>query len=159
MVSEIEIGDFETENLMATFKFRLTHWTLNQYSKLDQVLLFEKNCLKSRCLAEPTDSLEDFRKCVLNCETGQREVLTMQFKHAEVARLTYAKNIQRCLSIHGNVPEQEEDQSMEEDTDLNVTGLARCISHNTDKVDRRFFGYYSTQRGNLVNKYEFSSLM
>ena len=83
----------------------------------------------------------------------------MQFKHAEVARLTYAKNIQRCLSIHGNVPEQEEDQSIEEDADLNVTGLARCISHNTDKVDRRFFGYYSTQRGNLVNKYEFSSLM
>ena len=29
MVSEIEIGDFETENLMATFKFKLANWTLN----------------------------------------------------------------------------------------------------------------------------------
>ena len=159
MVSEIEIGDFETENLMATYKFRLTHWTLNQYSTLDQVLQSEKNCLKARCLADQTENLEEFRKCITNCETGQREVLTMQYKHAEVARLTYAKNIQRCLSVHGNLPEDGEERLTEEDSDLNETGLARCISHNTDKVDRRFFGYYSTQRGNLINKYEFSALM
>jgi hypothetical protein len=36
-----------------------------------------------------------------NCETGAREVLKMQSKHAEVGRLTYTKNIQRCLTIHG----------------------------------------------------------
>ena len=71
----------------------------------------------------------------------------MQEKHAEVSRLTYAKNISRCLKIHGNVQPIQEDEDTElDDSDetLNVTGLARCISHNTDKVDRRFFGYYSS---------------
>lgn len=34
--------------------------------------------------------------CVENCETGQREVLKMQQKNAEVARLTYTKNILKC---------------------------------------------------------------
>ena len=44
----------------------------------------------------------------------------------------------------------------DEDTrQVNVTGLAHCISHNTDKVDRRFFGYYSTQRNNLQAKYSY----
>ena len=72
----------------------------------------------------------------------------MQQKHAEVSRLTYAKNISRCLKIHGNVSTVDDDEGAElDDADssdtLNATGLARCISHNTDKVDRRFFGYYS----------------
>jgi hypothetical protein len=62
----------------------------------------------------------------------------MQQKHAEVARLTYSKNIQRCLSIHGGPSADEEIES-----DYNATALAHCISHNTDKVDRRFFGYYN----------------
>jgi hypothetical protein len=74
-----------------------------------------------------------------NCETGAREVLKMQSKHAEVGRLTYTKNIQRCLNIHGT-PNTEGLQ----DEDLNPVGLAHCISHNTDKVDRRFFGYYGS---------------
>jgi hypothetical protein len=79
------------------------------------------------------------RNCVSNCETGTQEVLKMQHKHAEVARLTYAKNIQRCLSIHGQPPTSEDSESDE----YNATALAHCISHNTDKVDRRFFGYYN----------------
>ncbi len=65
----------------------------------------------------------------------------MQQKHLEVGRLTYSKNIQRCLQIHGQ-PE-----------DCNDTALAHCISHNTDKVDRRFFGYYNNQKLKLVGKY------
>ena len=38
----------------------------------------------------------------------------MQQKHAEVARLTYAKNIQRCLSIHGNIPKGNADEDDDE---------------------------------------------
>lgn len=69
----------------------------------------------------------------------------MQHKHVEVARLTYSKHIQRCLSIHGG-PDSD---------DYNATALAHCISHNTDKVDRRFFGYYNNQRIKLAQKYQF----
>jgi hypothetical protein len=72
----------------------------------------------------------------------------MQAKHVEVARLTYSKNIQRCLSIHGGPSSspQEEDEEL----GYNPTALAHCISHNTDKVDRRFFGYYNNQRIKLA---------
>lgn len=71
-----------------------------------------------------------------------------------MARLTYAKNIARCELIHGSVREDTVLGDMPED-EVNVTGLAHCISHNTDKVERRFFGYYATQRNNLVNKYSY----
>jgi hypothetical protein len=57
-----------------------------------------------------------------------------------VARLTYAKNIQRCIAIHGGPQEEEEANS---EVEYNPTALSHCISHNTDKVDRRFFGYYN----------------
>lgn len=88
----------------------------------------------------------------------------MQSKHAEVARLTYLKNIARCEAIHGSVRSDSnlfdgEDVSGDAnalDGEVNVTGLAHCISHNTDKVDRRFFGYYSTQRTKLVDKYSYA---
>ena len=43
------------------------------------------------------------QNCVKNCEAGLGEILTMQTKHAEVARLTFMKNIARCESIHGTV--------------------------------------------------------
>jgi len=69
----------------------------------------------------------------------------MQRKHSEISKLTYTKNIQRCLQIHGE-PEDEE---------CNPVGLEHCILHNTDKVDRRFFGIYGSQRQNLDNKYAF----
>ena len=145
----IDIADFETENLMATFKFRLADWSLSQYSVMKELLESEKACLEDKCLSSPIDNYEEFRRCVVNCETGQREVFSMQEKHAEVARLTYAKNISRCTLIHGNVPQisDETEENLDDDDEennLNVTGLARCISHNTDKVDRRFFGYYAT---------------
>lgn len=51
--------------------------------------------------------------------------------------------------------EEAEDDDVDGDQKVNVTGLAHCISHNTDKVDRRFFGYYSTQRNNLLAKYSY----
>ena len=31
--------DFETENVIAEFKFKLTKWTLNQYASMDDVLV------------------------------------------------------------------------------------------------------------------------
>ena len=70
--------------------------------------------------------------------------------------MTYSKNIQRCLSIHGG-PSQSltsaDEQESNEDIEYNATALAHCISHNTDKVDRRFFGYYNNQKIKLLNKY------
>jgi hypothetical protein len=60
------------------------------------------------------------------------------------------KNIQRCLSIHGGPSSAP---SKEEELDYNPTALLHCISHNTDKVDRRFFGYYNNQKMKLAAKY------
>ncbi|CDW80820.1 UNKNOWN [Stylonychia lemnae] len=77
----------------------------------------------------------------------------MQQKQVEVARLTYAKNIQRCLSIHGSIGSGEgmsNDEQPEAFKDYDPVGLAHCITHNTDKVDRRFFGYYNNQKLRLI---------
>eukprot|EP00347_Sterkiella_histriomuscorum_P003353 403364618 len=166
--------DFETENLISNTKFRLTEWTINQYQTFTEILQSEKNCLEKKCLAQytkddinesqnPLSLMDSLHKCVQNCETGTQEILKMQATHAEVARLTYAKNIQRCLSIHGNIGNTEdlnigEDSSEDQPQafkDYDPVGLAHCISHNTDKVDRRFFGYYNNQRLRLINKYSF----
>ncbi|TNV79017.1 hypothetical protein FGO68_gene2122 [Halteria grandinella] len=114
------------------------------------VLSSQKNCLQMRCLKEQSASPHEFMNCVKNCETGVQEVIKMQQKHVEVGRLTYTKNIQRCLSIHGG-PSNDEDV----ESDYNPTSLAHCISHNTDKVDRRFFGYYNNQKIKLSQKYQF----
>jgi hypothetical protein len=89
--------------LLARYKFRLTNWTLDQYASLADVLQSQKQCLQVRCLDQQAElaTYDLFERCMHNCETGAREVLKMQSKHAEVGRLTYTKNIQRCLSIHG----------------------------------------------------------
>lgn len=54
--------------------------------------------MQQKCLAKGADkhSFEWVQNCVANCEAGTNEILAMQTKHAEVARLTYAKNIARC---------------------------------------------------------------
>ena len=75
-----------------------------------------------KCLSasRQIDSLDEMTKCVENCEAGMKEILTMQQKHAEVSRLTYAKNISRCLQIHGNVPDpqyQPQGSSVDRDDD------------------------------------------
>ena len=113
--------------------------------------------MKDKCLAsgQQWSDYEALHNCVRNCEAGMGEILTMQAKHAEVARLTYAKNISRCEAIHGRVRQDAFTDALDDDEEVNATGLAHCISHNTDKVDRRFFGYYSTQRSNLVSKYSY----
>jgi hypothetical protein len=36
------ISDFETENVISNFKFRLTNWTLDQYSSMADVLVRKK---------------------------------------------------------------------------------------------------------------------
>jgi hypothetical protein len=105
-------------------------------------------------------SLPEFKACVANCETGLQEIVKMQQKHVEVARLTYSKNIQRCLSIHGGPSSysssNDDEQGSNEELEYNPTALAHCISHNTDKVDRRFFGYYNNQKIKLAGKYAFN---
>lgn len=87
-----------------------------------------------------------------------QEVVKMQQKHLEVARLTYSKNIQRCLSIHGGPSSsssiEDNDSNDEDSLGYNPTALLHCISHNTDKVDRRFFGYYNNQKVKLSQKYQ-----
>ena len=100
-----QIEDFENENLLASFKFRLANKSIESYSNLDLLMNSQRKCIKERCLGDANDELltiEKMRKCEQNCETGIREVLKMQEGHTEVSRLTYAKNIQRCLQIHAN---------------------------------------------------------
>ena len=93
---------------------------------------------------DPDSELAVFQRCVQNCETGLRELTKMQQKHAEVSRLTFARNIARCEKIHGQVPNYEHLIDLQlEDGQINAAELAHCITHNTDKIDRRFFGYYS----------------
>ena len=143
-----QIQDFETENLIATQKFRLTNWTLSQYESYLALMQSQKACVAQTCMH--LTSLDSFQKCLYNCEAGQREVLRMQQKHAEVARLTYAKNIARCEQIHGTPSEEAYGAG-----ELEAVAFAHCLMHNTDKVDRRFFGYYSSKREGLVGKFAF----
>lgn len=96
-----KIEDFETENLLASFKFRLTDKSVDGYANLDTLLSSQRKCIQERCL-ESGLSIDKMRKCEQNCEVGLGEVLAMQQGHTEVSRLTYAKNIQRCLQIHAN---------------------------------------------------------
>ena len=128
---------------------------------MGEILTSQSNCLKDKCLGDQSEhsNYDELQNCVKNCEAGLGEILAMQKKHAEVARLTYAKNISRCELIHGTVRNDsliEDDEAADIDSNVNYTGLAHCISHNTDKVDRRFFGYYSTQHNNLVQKYSYN---
>ena len=68
-----------------------------------------------------------------------------------MTRLTYSKNIQRCLSIHAGT--QTAESLSDSSRSVQWQELVQCIEHNTDKVDRRFFGYYNNQKMKLVNKY------
>ena len=74
-----EIQDFETENLIGTFKFKLTDWTLSQYSSMTDILNSQRRCLKAKCLGTKSNgkSFEEFQSCIRNCETGMSEILTM----------------------------------------------------------------------------------
>ena len=63
--------------------------------------------------------------------------MKQQRKHAEISALTYNKNVGRCLEIHKERAEE----------------LFECLAHNTDKVDRRFFGYYYNQRAHLLQQF------
>jgi hypothetical protein len=44
------IEDFETETLIARYKFRLAHWTLENYGSWSTLLNSEKQCLQVKCL-------------------------------------------------------------------------------------------------------------
>ena len=46
----IQIQDFETENLLARYKFRLTDWTLDKYASLSDVLMSQKQCVQLKYL-------------------------------------------------------------------------------------------------------------
>lgn len=54
--------------------------------------------------------------------------------------------------IHGQVSSESEDLDQ---SAFNPMALSHCITHNTHKVDRRFFGYYNNQKQNLMDKYTF----
>ena len=117
--------------------------------------------------AEVQKVFDKFNKCAKDCSVGAQEVFRMQRAHAEVTRLTYARSIARCLEIHADGATSAEALPDDRDFDLNRyeglestadqkvswPELAHCIEHNTDKVDRRFFGYYSNQQMKLINKY------
>ena len=98
------------------------------------------------------DNFNDFEKCISNCNVGTQEVLKLQHKHAEITRLTYSKNIARCMQIHLDVTAKGQIKDSE-DENKDWPGLVNCIEHNTDKVDRRFFGYYNNLKMKMVNKY------
>mmetsp|Transcript_7323 Transcript_7323/g.8500 ORF Transcript_7323/g.8500 Transcript_7323/m.8500 type:complete len:86 (+) Transcript_7323:162-419(+) len=72
---------------------------------MNDALASQRNCMKDKCLQQGQEwkDFQSLQNCVKNCEAGIGEILTMQAKHAEVARLTFAKNISRCEAIHGRV--------------------------------------------------------
>ena len=101
---------------------------------------------------------EKFNKCTKDCTHGAKEIFKMQKRHAEVTRLTYSRNIARCLEIHADGATSAESLPMDNGVDdpnskVKWAELANCIEHNTDKVDRRFFGYYPNQKSKLIDKY------
>ena len=119
---------------------------------MDELFNSVKRCQQDKCLsfAEHGD-LEKLEDCVKNCTVGVREVQELQTKHAEVTRLTYLKNIERCLSINSGGISRA---ALRDDSEgVKWSELVQCITHNTDKVDRRFFGYYSNTKMKMVNKY------
>jgi hypothetical protein len=55
-------------------------------------------------LNKEPESIEDIEKaqerflnCSKECQVGTNEILSMHKKHFEVTRLTYSKNITRCM--------------------------------------------------------------
>ena len=50
--------------------------------------------------------------------------------HGEISRLTFKRNVEKCLKIHSDDP----------------TETLKCLNHNTDKIERRFFGYYQQEK-------------
>jgi predicted secreted Zn-dependent protease len=69
--------------------------------------------------------------------------------------MTFARNVARCEKIHGVVPKYDQLSESIGEEGPNMTELAHCITHNADKIDRRFFGYYSSQKESLVKKYAY----
>ena len=45
---------------------------------------------------------KSFKNCVKECTNGASEVIKMHKKHSEVSRLTYSRNIIKCLEIHAH---------------------------------------------------------
>ena len=138
---------------------------------MKDILKQQKACEERRCLRilqegvndklSDADSVQErFLKCEKDCSVGTKEVVEMHKKHAEVTRLTYTKNIQRCMQIHANGASSKEALVSDDGDDQKAdwAGLAHCIEHNTDKVDRRFFGYYNNIKMKTVNKYSIDFL-
>ena len=69
--------------------------------------------------------------------------MALHKKHCEVTRITYSRNILKCMQIHANVNEVESLRDDDDNNHVDWPALANCVLHNTDKVDRRFFGYYN----------------
>ena len=159
------VTDFETQNLMCHFKFNLANYSIKQYSSMKEILSQQSSCHSSRCmpmLSKDPWTLEEieqiqnkFLKCSKECQVGTNEVLAMHKKHFEVTRLTYTKNITRCMQIHADASSKE---GLQDDNQADWAALAHCIEHNTDKVDRRFFGYYNNMKMKMINKYTVNNI-
>ena len=152
------IDSFDAKSLMAHFKFDMTLYTLNIYTDNSDSLAAYKICQKDKCMPILDQAIQSceigrFKTCIKDCQFGADKVIEMQREHAEVARLTYAKNIARCMQIHADGA-QTKSALTEDNPAIKWTDLAHCIQHNTDKVDRRFFGYYSNEKQRLLNKFQ-----
>ena len=104
-MSQTQLTDFETKNMMCHLKMVLTEHTLNQYAQMQELLTHQKLCENTKCEklldnadpSLPNNGLDPYLRCVKDCSTGMREVLKMQKQHSEITRLTFGKNIARCL--------------------------------------------------------------
>ncbi|CAI2383367.1 unnamed protein product [Moneuplotes crassus] len=133
---------YDIERMKCMFKFNLTQESIDTYLDGKEFYRNERICKRS-CLdffeKEPdTDDIltysSKFDHCIKDCETPTKTFIKMQKKHTDIARLTYNKNIEKCQEMYSNAP----------------SDLLECINHNTDKVDRRFFGYYNQKKLKLL---------
>lgn len=137
----MEFEEFNTELIKLKFEMLMTMTALKRFEDVSPIIRSVIRCTK-KCNSNPVSNgsqteLEALHHCVKDCETGFSEALRHQKKSAEISNLTYSKNMDRCLALHNSTS----------------TELLGCFMRQTDKVERRFFGYYFNQRYKLLEKY------
>lgn len=126
------------------FKFAMTEWTMDNYFDFRELIRVENVC-KASCIKninateeEDIDKTEErFDHCLKDCGIGSIELRDLVRKQASVSYLTYARNLEKCQELHKGEPIE----------------LISCFNHNTDKIERRYFGYYQNEKTNLINKF------
>jgi len=141
-MENIETLDFNTEWIWLLFKMILTKITLENYRNNSELMNFEnvcwKSCVTNFDLKENEENVSEFigkfEHCLKDCTAGSWEILKLSWKHAEITRMTFDRNIWKC----------------DETYELDYTKLLNCYVINTDKVERWFFGYYQNEKNNLI---------